>query len=194
MAKSSVRDSLLAHRRHLSIDTCLLWSRQVQQQVIGSAVFQQAQTLALYSPINNEVFTEELFAAARSTAKRVCYPRVEGQSLEFIEVADRGQLAHGRFGILEPSWGTVVSIAEIDLLVLPGVAFDHAGHRLGYGKGFYDRALQRIGARSILVGLCFEFQRVAALPFEAHDVPMKLIFTEAGIFPTNNPGNRRANS
>ncbi|WP_429885875.1 5-formyltetrahydrofolate cyclo-ligase [Geoalkalibacter halelectricus] len=194
MAKSSIRDNLLARRRHLAVDTCLSWSRQAQQRLIDTEVFGGAQTLALYSPINNEVFTEDLFAAAQAAKKRVAYPRVQGQSLVFVEVAGRGQLVHGRFGILEPAGDRIVSAADLDLLVLPGVAFDARGHRLGYGKGFYDRSLQQFRGRGIRVGLCFEFQRVDALPAEAHDVPMDLVVTEMGIFPANNPGHSRANS
>ncbi|WP_305042983.1 5-formyltetrahydrofolate cyclo-ligase [Geoalkalibacter sp.] len=193
MPKTSIRDTLLKRRRHLSVDTCLLWSRLAQQHLIAGDAFQQARTLALYSPINNEVFTEEVFSTARALRKRVFYPRVVGQHLEFAEVGDRSQLVHGRFGILEPPAGPTLPVADLDLLVLPGVAFDQSGHRLGYGKGFYDRTLHLADAGCFLFGLCFEFQRVAALPCEAHDVPMHFVVTETGTYPSQQPRPRRAN-
>lgn len=195
MPKASLRENMLARRRHLSADTCLLWSRQAQQRVADSAIFQHAQTLALYSPINNEVFTEALFFLALETGKRVAYPRIRNDSLEFVRVDDRQSLQHGRFGILEPSGREVLPVAELDLLILPGVAFDRRGHRLGYGKGFYDRTLHRAATRSLLIGLCFEFQRVDVLPDEGHDVPMHFVATEAGFYPiVNNPDACRAHT
>ncbi len=194
MPKTSIRDTLLKRRRHLSADTCLLWSHRAQERLIACDAFQRARTLALYSPINNEVFTEEIFAVARAAGKRVAYPRVVGRSLDFVEVGDRAELGHGSFGILEPQGGAILSVADLELLVLPGVAFDQGGHRLGYGQGFYDRALHLAAAGTWLIGLCFEFQRVAALPYEDHDVPMHLVVTEVGIYPSQQPRPRRANS
>lgn len=172
-----------------------MWSRQAQQRVADSSIFQHARTLALYSPINNEVFTEALFFLALEAGKQVAYPRIRHNTLEFVRVDDRKSLLHGRFGILEPSGSEVLPAAELDLLILPGVAFDRRGHRLGYGKGYYDRTLHRAEIRSLLLGLCFEFQRVDALPDESHDVAMHVVVTEAGFYPTINHSDlRRANT
>ncbi len=163
-------------------DLCFALSHEAQERLLALEEFKRARTLALYSPIHNEVFTEEIFAVARGAGKRVFYPRVRELALDFVEVADRRHLAHGQFGILEPRGDTVFGVSELDLLILPGVAFDQIGHRLGYGKGFYDRALHQAAGSCTLIGLCYEFQRVSALPFEAHDVCMDLVVTEGGSY------------
>jgi 5-formyltetrahydrofolate cyclo-ligase len=176
MPKRSIRDELLARRRHLAAETCLGRSLAAQQRLLLVPEFAAATVVALYSPVRNEVFTEEIFTAARHSGKTVTYPRVRGTLLEFVEVVDRQQLVPGAYGILEPAGSQVVPLAALDLIVVPGVAFDLTGHRLGYGKGYYDRILYE--RRGQLVGLCFDFQLVERLPAEAHDVQMDLVVTE----------------
>jgi 5-formyltetrahydrofolate cyclo-ligase len=95
-------------------------------------------------------------------------------------------LRRGRYGILEPGNGIAVSVRGLDVLLMPLVGFDARGHRIGMGKGYYDRALayrrqQRAGLRPLLVGLAFECQRVAALPARPHDIPLDRLVTEAHV-------------
>lgn len=177
MPKRSLREEMLLRRRHLAAATCLGRSLAAQRQLLSLPEFVAASTLALYCPTRNEVFTEEIFACACRVGKRVAYPRVRDAHLEFVAVTDPQALVPGAFGILEPAGEDLVPITGLDLIVVPGVAFDREGHRLGYGKGFYDRALRHVGS-TVLVGLCFDFQLVDALPFEAHDVRMDMVVTD----------------
>jgi len=176
MPKRSIRDELLARRQHLAAATCLSCSLAAQQRLVLAPEFVAAKVVALYSPVRNEVFTEDIFTAARRSGKTVTYPRVRGPLLDFVEVAERNELVPGAYGILEPRGSQVVPLAELELIVVPGVAFDLAGHRLGYGKGYYDRFLHERKGR--LAGLCFDFQLVERLPAEAHDVQMHMVVTE----------------
>lgn len=176
MPKRSIRDELLARRRHLAVETCLGRSLAAQQSLLLAPEFVAATVVALYSPVRNEVFTEEIFTEARRCGKIVAYPRVRGALLEFVEVKERQELETGAYGILEPCGVHVVPLAALELIVVPGVAFDLAGHRLGYGKGYYDRLLHE--CRGLLVGLCFDFQLVEKLPAEAHDVRMNMVVTD----------------
>jgi 5-formyltetrahydrofolate cyclo-ligase len=178
MPKRSIRDDLLARRRHLADATCLGSSIRAQRRLLESAEFAAAASLALYSSIHNEVFTEEILSAARRRGMQVSYPRVHGATLEFVEVREGCELAPGAFGVLEPTGSLVVPLPSVDLVVVPGVAFDYAGHRLGYGKGFYDRVLHDCAGRATKIGLCFDFQLLPALPAEKHDVCMDLVITE----------------
>lgn len=178
MPKKPIRAALLAQRKHLSLDTCLHLSLMVQERFLQLPEFAAARSLALYSPILNEVFTEEIFDQALKLNKRVVCPRVQGAGMEFFPVNSRDDLQAGNFGILEPRGDRSIPIAELDLLLVPGVAFDQTGHRLGYGKGYYDRLLHQRSAGCRLVGLCFEFQLLPILPAEAHDIPMDLLVTE----------------
>jgi 5-formyltetrahydrofolate cyclo-ligase len=177
MPKQSIRSEVLAWRRHLAAETCLQHSLLIQARLMRSPEFREAAAIALYSPVQNEVFTEQVFRQALKQGKSVVYPRVRGSDLEFVQVGDPAELAPGAFGVLEPTGSRVVSPACLDLVVVPGVAFDRAGHRLGYGKGFYDRGLQGQGS-CFLAGLCFELQIVDNLPAEAHDIRMDMVMTE----------------
>ncbi|BCR04170.1 5-formyltetrahydrofolate cyclo-ligase [Desulfuromonas versatilis] len=181
MPKKSIRGRMLAQRRHLAAETCFAQSLHIQQNLLDTPEFAAARSVALYSPVYNEVFTEELFHAACRAGKRVAYPRVRGEVLEFLEVPAIGDLRPGAFGILEPVGSAALEVAQLDLLVVPGVAFDEGGYRLGYGKGFYDRVLHGCQNRGILVGLCFKFQLVSSLPVETHDIGMDMLVTEEQV-------------
>jgi 5-formyltetrahydrofolate cyclo-ligase len=182
MPKRSIRADLLARRKHLAAETCLSHSLRIQQGLLQAVEFQAATAIALYSPILNEVFTEELFRAACSAGKVIAYPRVRGSELEFVRVLKTGDLAPGAFGVLEPTGDQLVAPAALDMVVVPGVGFDRQGGRLGYGKGFYDRGLHGSQRPGCLVGLCFELQLVERLPAESHDVCMDIIITEEGRY------------
>lgn len=186
MPKRSIREKLLAARRHCSLETCLHLSLLIQGRFLDSEAYRQARSLALYSPVMNEVQTESVARRALADGKRLVYPRVVGSELHFAEVSALGALVPGAFGIPEPPGGCEVPLAEIDLVIIPGVAFDTAGHRLGYGKGYYDRALAAGTPRPARIGFCYEFQLIANLPAAAHDIRMTQLVTEQRLlhFPS----------
>lgn len=181
MPKKSIRETLLARRKHLAAETCLVRSLLIQRRLLETAEFQDAAAVALYSPILNEVFTEELFRTARQMGKQVAYPRVNGGKLEFVVTTGAEELRPGAFNVLEPTGEETIPFEALEMVVVPGVAFDQYGHRLGYGKGFYDRVLCRKEEGRVLVGLCFELQLVCVLPAEVHDVAMDLLITEERV-------------
>ena len=183
MEKRIIRKQFLRTRKQLDLSTYSRLSQQAQRQMIGSECFARARTLALYSPINKEVATGQIFVAARELDKRVFYPRVSGDELEFIAVDTAGKLEPGTFGVAEPVDGESISVAGLDLIVVPGVAFDLRGHRLGYGRGFYDRQLAGRSTATVVVGLCFEIQLCNLLPAEAHDQALDYITTETRFIP-----------
>lgn len=176
MPKRSIREEMLVRRQHLAADTCLACSLLAQNRLLNTSEFKAATVIGLYCPVRNEVFTEEIFAAARYSGKTVAYPRVRGDLLDFIEVEQREELVPGTYGILEPSGAKIVPLSALEMIVVPGIAFDFSGHRLGYGKGYYDRFLQK--GRGHLVGLCFDFQLVPRLPAESHDIRMDILVTD----------------
>lgn len=183
MEKQATRQRLLHQRKRLKDTVCRQLSFRAQQQLINSDVFQQAGSVALYSSINNEVHTDLLFVEAKAQGKRVCYPRVRGETLDFMQVETLDDLGRGSFGVAEPLIGIDCRIEELDLVVVPGVAFDRLGFRLGYGKGFYDRELSRVSAAALSVGLCYDFQLCEPLPVEDHDRPVGFLVTESQFKP-----------
>jgi 5-formyltetrahydrofolate cyclo-ligase len=154
-----------------------------QQQLVSLAEFARASCIALYAPTHNETDTANILTDAFAAGKRVLYPAVCGDQMVFRQVEGVECLAEGCFGILEPCpTGCDHQADEPDLIVVPGVAFDLSGHRIGYGKGFYDRFLQHPGRKAHLVGLCHDFQLIdGAIPAEGHDIRMEIIVTDQRI-------------
>ena len=142
--------------------------------------------VGLYAAIRSEVATDGLFAALRSLGKTVCLPRTREvpRGLVFAVTDDLGDLVPGPFGIGEPA-GDPVALASIDLLVVPGLAFDRAGRRLGYGAGYYDRLLETYTGK--VVGLAYSLQLVSEVPVDRHDRSVDMIVTEHACIATT-PG------
>jgi 5-formyltetrahydrofolate cyclo-ligase len=116
-----------------------------------------------------------------SSGKTLVYPRVEHGGLVFVPMTDPDLLRPGSFDVPEPCHGQVIAPEEIDLFVVPGVAFDLVGHRLGYGRGFYDRALGQCPAKTVKVGFSYDFQVVDALPVRPHDQRLTVLITETRL-------------
>lgn len=183
MRKEEIRRQLLAERQSLDEQSYYALSSRVQDFLIHSACFEQAERLALYSPVRREVATDAIFTAALESGKQVYYPKVVGNDLEFHELADLGDLVPGTFSVPEPNGDQIIDAGLLDLIVVPGVAFDLTGQRLGYGRGYYDRFLAQAASRAVFVGLCFEFQLQNFLPAEIHDWKMMFLATETGFIP-----------
>lgn len=152
-------------------------------------VYQTAEVVHIYLAARSEVLTVEMVRSRLSGGKRVVVPCVDRGSpyLLMSELIDYDHdLISGYNGVLEPKTEATrtVPLKDVSLMVLPGVAFDLLGFRLGYGTGFYDRLLGAAEeGRPILIGLAFEAQIIAALPVEDHDVPMDWVITEDRVIP-----------
>lgn len=181
MLKHKQRLRFLAARKALSAETCLALSQDVQQRFLQSDAFRRAGCLALYSAIHNEVRTEEVALQALARNKRLVYPRVRDGVLDFVAVNALEDLEPGYMGVLEPPGLAAVPAEEIDVLVVPGVAFDLRGYRLGYGRGYYDRVLATCHRESLKVGFAYEMQLAKLLPAESHDEALSVLVTERRI-------------
>jgi len=182
MPKRSLRRSMLAHRKSLSPEELRSAGLTIQKTFLDTDNFRRARSIIVYSPVHHEVDTELIVHCALNSGKKVAFPSVVGDELFFCEVKDPSTLKKGTFGIMEPCViGQVFTPEEADVLIVPGVAFDLKGHRIGYGKGYYDKTLHRLEGHGKLVGLCYDFQLVDEILFEAHDVTMDLIITEKRV-------------
>jgi len=179
MPKRSIRAQFLAERRSRSLETCIGSSVEIQQRFLRSELFHRADCLALYSAIHNEVFTDTIARQALEIGKTLVYPRIKDDELEFVAVQSLAELVPGAFGVLEPQGAGLVPLEGLDLVVIPGVAFDQSGHRLGYGRGFYDRALSVCRADCMRVGFAYDAQLLAALPSAKHDQRLSVLMTES---------------
>lgn len=193
MPKRSLRSQLLAQRRALSHDSWQLSSRLAQLNLLTLGEYAGAECIALYAPAHNEIDTGLILAAAFKAGKRVLYPAVCGHKMVFRRVERVEELRKGPFGILEPCpTGVDHQADEVDLIVVPGVAFDLSGHRIGYGKGFYDRFLHHPGRTAHLIGLCHDFQLTdMAIPADGHDIPMEIIVSDKRIVRITRPVDKK---
>lgn len=146
----------------------------VNAAVISDPAFASARTLLAYMAKTPELSVVSVVLSAWRAGKRVLLPRVVDDHLELHAVAAWNELAPGAFGIQEPAASaTTVRPAEVDLAIVPGVAFDRKGGRLGQGGGFYDRLIPQLGGE--VIGVAFDEQVVDAVPRDAHDVPVERV-------------------
>lgn len=178
MPKQLVRKKLLQRRRQCALGVCRSLSREIQGRFLATAAFAQAECVALYASVHNEVATDLVAEATLAAGKQLAYPRVESDRLLFLRTADPDSLVPGFFNVPEPVAGEILSAESIDVCVVPGVAFDLGGHRLGYGRGYYDRFLARCPERTRRVGFAYDFQLVDALPAQSHDQLLTMVITE----------------
>lgn len=135
--------------------------------------FEQAQNVLLFWPLPDEINTIPLIEHAYAVGKNIFLPVVVGDDL-VIKPYNPKAMKSGAFGILEPQ-GDPVSPVQLDLIIVPGVALDAAGNRMGRGKGFYDRLLA--GTSATTIGVCYAEQYYLSIPTEPHDVPLNDVIT-----------------
>jgi len=193
-AKEQIREELLERRRSLGPDQVRAASQSIEKRFMGSGLFRGSARLALYASFSNEVSTDEILACALRCGKEVCYPRVVregGAHLSFYRVDSPDVLVPGAYGLKEPDQGAGrVDPEGLDLVVVPGVAFDTTGARLGFGKGYYDRALA--GLECPVIALAYDFQVLEGekIPVEPHDVRVAAIVTERRVIEAGSGAGR----
>jgi 5-formyltetrahydrofolate cyclo-ligase len=169
---------MLKMRNKLNSQEVTKRSKTIQEHVINTEEFQRAEVVGAYFAIDSEVMTELIIGRAKMLGKKIALPRVEGYKIAFYELQLTNTLVKGRFGIMEPP--PYEPMDKIDMLVVPGIAFDKKGNRVGYGKGFYDRLLANKRTK-FSIGLAYSFQLVENLPYDLYDKRLDAIASEDGI-------------
>ena len=183
--KASLRKAALARRDGLAVEAREQASRRIAEIVLALPEIATAALVSAYWPIRSEVDLRPLIGALRARGQAVALPQVTPGGLVFRLAAEGAALSPGGFGLSEPGPDSV--IVEPRVLLVPLAAFDRRGHRIGYGKGYYDRALARLDApvRALALGIAFSAQETPRVPDGPHDRPLDAIVTEAGlIHPT----------
>jgi len=179
MDKFELRKALKERRRKLQESEAAEKSSLIKKNLFSMNDFKNASSIAFYVSIKNEreVFTEEMITDTIKKGKRVCVPKVKGDYITMFLIHSLEDLSPGHKGILEPKGGKV----EIpDLVVVPGIAFDRAGNRIGFGRGYYDRLLSLL-SKTPIVGLAFSFQIADRITPGRFDIPMDFVVTENEI-------------
>ena len=180
--KKHLRAEMRLHRAAVSTDQKFLIDDAICKQLIGSSVFEHAQMVFIYCSTLEEIDTYEILLESLRRGKRVCVPRCEEQQgvMTAREIRSISELVAGKYGIPEPrADAEVVHPSTIDLCVVPCLAADGRGYRLGYGGGYYDRFLAGVHAQ--IAALCAEDRVLEEVPTEIFDIPCDLIFTERRI-------------
>ena len=171
MLKKQLRNYIRTQKESFGKAQLAAMSEEICSRVLCSVWWQEAGTLLLYYPLADEVDVRPLIKDAFENGKRVLLPVCVGEELNLHLYEGDASLAEGAFGIMEPTGSLFApdNYGEIQLAIVPGMAFDRAGHRLGRGTGYYDRLLPKL-REARLQGICFPFQLLDDVPAEAHDV------------------------
>lgn len=176
MKKEEIRDRIKARKSLLTVAEKAHAAAEVFRRLEQSAAFTLAENILLYHALPDELPTQE-FIDRWNTRKHFFLPRVNGLNLEILPY-DRSRLAMGAFHIEEPQGDDVADISSIEMVVVPAVAYDRRGNRVGRGKGYYDRLLGETKATKVGVG--FDFQLIdEEIPAEPHDVAVDMVITDS---------------
>lgn len=184
--KQELRARGLALRRNLPNHDQL--SRRVTERLMRLPEYQAAMHLGVYVGTASEVQTLPVIQSAWSLGKRTAVPCCLGDELELFWIEDLGELSPRTLGILEPKAEIRAMpqrrapVTSLDLIIVPGVAFDRSGGRLGHGKGYYDRLLQAIPVGTASIALAFACQVFPEVPMLDRDVFVDVVVTESALF------------
>lgn len=181
--KEAVRRKVLHIRKGLEPETVKSKSKSATGLLMAIPEFAASRFILFYAALKGEVQTSGAVEESLASGKRVALPKVGHNALRVFEIRSYGDTREGAFNIPEPEEEKSVEAdpERLDLIIVPGVAFDEKGSRLGFGRGYYDRFLKSISRKPPLVGLAFEFQMVEEAASTENDVPMDFVVTEKRI-------------
>ena len=179
--KDNLRKRIIKKRKELSDSELREKSNKIKEIIFKMKEFKDAKAILFYISYRNEVDTHQMIKDCIAIEKKVVVPRTDRlrERIVLSELSNWNNLAYGEYNILEPKkeFFQEVLIDSIDLMFIPGIAFDVCGNRIGHGKGYYDRLL-KIPHNATRIGLAFELQIVDNIPAEPHDVKLNKIVTE----------------
>ena len=184
-SKSQLRKRVLNVRNNMSKEDVKKNSNAIMDKITSLDIYKQSKVVFIYMDFKNEVMTSNLIKRMLSEKKRVVIPYTDSINTVLIpsEITKESDLKQNSFGYYEPKSILPVNIEEIDLVIVPGVVFDKNLNRIGFGKGYYDKILNRLKPSAKKIALAHDFQVLEDIPAEEHDVKMDMIITEKNIYP-----------
>jgi 5-formyltetrahydrofolate cyclo-ligase len=179
-SKAEIREEILKRLKGQDKRAKAEKDRRLNEKLSALPEFRKAKAVMFYVSLESEPDTKALIDEAIKAGKRVVVPVIEGNGLGLSEIKDRGaELAEGPCGILQPARDCVKPFPkeELDLVIVPGVAFGRDGARLGRGKGFYDRFLKDLPAGTKKVALAYDLQIIDDIPTTSRDIPVDIVIT-----------------
>lgn len=173
--KKELRLKISQQSAKISLKEKQAQSDEVFKTIEGLEQFRDAGTIALFWSLWDELPTHDMVKKWSSGEKQIVLPRVSGDTMDFVKYTPECNMEEGSLGVLVPKEGETVDPEEIDLIIVPGVAFDKEGRRLGRGKGFYDNFVER--TQAFRIGVCMNHQKVDVIPYEEHDKKVDMLVT-----------------
>lgn len=174
MDKKELRARIREKKRAMTPDQIEEASRRLAELFFETEQYKSARTIYGYLPYNQEVRTVPILEQALRDGKKIAVPKVYGEEMRFISMSDLSKVEKGYAGIPEPTEDGPVADDRRALVLMPGLAFDPQGHRIGYGGGFYDRFLAKEPEHPT-VALCYAFQMLPQLDTEDFDIPVDCV-------------------
>lgn len=171
MDKKELRNFIRQRKRAMTEAQIQEKSQRLMELFCASDAYCKASAIYAYLPYNQEVRTVPMVQQAWADGKRVAVPKIYGEEMKFLWITDMSQVDTGYCGIPEPIADEPIADDPNALVLMPGMAFDPQGHRIGYGGGFYDRFLEQEPNHPTLA-LCYDFQMLPHLDTEEHDIPV----------------------
>ena len=182
--KKELRKEIRERKRDIPVERLRDMSRSVCKRLLEEERLRDASTVMMYYPLADEVDVTPVIERLWEEGKTVVLPKVTGETTMVLHrYAGKGDLKVGAFGILEPCGEVFDDYEAIDVAVIPGMAFDSVCHRLGRGKGYYDRFLPLLHARVYKIGVCFPFQLLDEIPTDEHDIAMDAVLSTEFFCP-----------
>lgn len=178
--KAALRADARARRDSLSPEERTEKSALITERLLGLHELMVARSVMLFWSFGSEVETQGVMERLIAMGKELALPRVEGREIVPVAYKPGDPLREAWFGAKEPLGTRVLAPTEIDVVVTPGLVFDRAGHRIGYGRGFYDRFLRRVRPDAFKVAVAFQEQLRDEVPARSDDVPVDAIVTDSG--------------
>lgn len=178
LTKQRIRSKILLKLKSQKEEERIYKSSRIKDKLFKSKDFKRAKIVMFYVSGVGEVETQEMIRQAKELGKTILAPTcTKNRMLKPCFLEKGARLVRGPYGIREPVTKSCISPKKIDLVVVPGLAFDRRGRRLGKGKGYYDRFLKRVSEKTASIGLAFDFQILPAIPTTQQDVSVnKVIF------------------
>ena len=174
MDKQALRKEIREKKRAMTEEQIVAASERLGELFLASDAYKQAKTIYGYLPYNQEVRTVPMLQQALLDGKKVAVPKCYGDEMRFIYLDDLSKVEKGYCGIPEPIDDEPIADDKTALVLMPGLAFDPQGHRMGYGGGFYDKFLEQ-EPNHPTIALCYDFQMLEHLETEEHDIPVDTV-------------------
>ena len=182
MTKEELRASMRRLRAAIPPGERSRLAELIEEALFGIPEMRDAETILLFYSFGTEVATAGMTERILGSGKRLLLPYLaEGGAMEAAEIRPGEELRPTSYGPREPGGGIAVDPHTVDVVVTPGLAFDRRGNRLGYGGGYYDRYLERLGSSAVRIGLAFSLQIVDLVPAEPGDQRVDVIVTDQEV-------------